>query len=74
MFKESFFFLLLNANLKDIKNLIYADSLTLTRIIKEMNKVIVKLKVNKAFETNQSFNRMLKMLRKIMTKKSIFIL
>ena len=38
-----------------------------------MNNEIAKLKANKTFETNQIFNRMLKMLRKTMTKKLIFI-
>ena len=38
-----------------------------------MNNAIAKLKTDKALETNQIFNQMLKMLRKTMTKKLIFI-
>ena len=34
--------------------------------------MILKLKANKTFETNEIFNRMLKMLRKTMTKVLIF--
>ena len=68
------FFLFLNVDLNDIKKFIYANSLTLTKSIKEINKAIVKLKADKAFETNQILNRMLKMLRRTMTIKLIFIL
>ena len=38
-----------------------------------MNNAIAKLKADKAFETDQIFNRMLKMLRETMTKRLIFI-
>ena len=38
-----------------------------------MNKTIVKLKANKASETNQILNRMLKILRKTMPRKLIFL-
>ena len=38
-----------------------------------MNNAIAKLKADKVFETNQILNRMLKMLRKTMTKKLIFV-
>ena len=38
-----------------------------------MNKTIIKLKANKAFETNQIFNRMFKVLRKTMMKRLISI-
>ena len=38
-----------------------------------MNKTIVKLKADKTFETNQIFNRILKMLRQTMTKNILFI-
>ena len=71
--KKTFFFLS-NVNLNDINNFIYADSLTLTKNIeRKINKAIAKLKANKAFETNQIFNRMLKLLRKTMTKKLVLI-
>ena len=45
---------------------------TVKRIM-EINKAIVKLKVDKAFKTNQIFNRVIKMLRKTLTKRPIFI-
>ena len=75
MFKNSFFFSALNADLSDINNFTYAESLTLTKSINknEMNNAIAKLKADKAFETDQILNRMLKMLRETMTKKLIFI-
>ena len=74
MFKNNFFFVL-NVDLKDINNFTYTKSLTLTKSIdkNKMNNAIAKLKANKAFKTNQIFNRMLKMLRETMTKKLIFI-
>ena len=69
------FFLLLNVDLNDIHNFIYVDSLTLIKNIKKIkiNKAIIKLKADKTSKTNQIFNRMLKMLRKTMTKKLTFI-
>ena len=75
IFKNKFFLFVLNTNLSDINNFTYAKSLTLTKsIIKnEINNAIAKLKADKAFETNQIFNRMLKMLRETMTKKLIFV-
>ena len=75
MFKNSFFSSALNADLSDINNFTYAESFTLTKSIdkNKINKTIVKLKADKASETNQIFNRMLKILRKTMTKKLIFI-
>ena len=75
MFKNSFFSFVLNADLSDINNFTYAESLTSTKSIdkNEMNNAIAKLKADKASETNQIFNRMLKMLRETMTKKLIFI-
>ena len=76
MFKNSFFPSALNANLSDINDFIYAEPLKLTKTIdkEEVNKAIAKLKADKASETNQIFNRMLKMLRETMTKRltSIF--
>ena len=70
--KKKFFSL--NVDLHDINNFIPVNSLILTRSIKkEINKVIVKLKVDKTSKTNQILNRMLKILRKTMTKKLIFI-
>ena len=58
-----------------MNNFICAESLTLTRSINKdkMNNTIAKLKADKAFETNQIFNQMLKMLRETMTKKLIFV-
>ena len=38
-----------------------------------MNNAIAKLKTNKAFEINQIFNQMLKMLRKTMIKRLISV-
>ena len=75
MFKNSFFFSTLNTDLSDINNFIYAESLTLTKNIdkNEMNNAIAKLKVDKAFKTDQILNRMLKMLRKTMTERLISI-
>ena len=75
MFKNSFFSFALNADLSDINNFTYAESLTLTKSIdkNKMNNAIAKLKADKTFETSQIFNRMLKTLRKTMTKKLIFI-
>ena len=75
MFKNSFFSFVLNVNLSDINNFIYAESLTLAKNIdrNEMNNAIAKLKADKAFETNQILNRMLKIVRKTMTKKLSFI-
>ena len=54
MFKNSFFSSVLNVDLSDINNFTYAKSLTLTKNINknEMNNAIVKLKADKAFETN----------------------
>ena len=76
MFKDSFFPPALNADLRDINDFTYAKSLKLTKIIdkEKINKAIAKLKANKAFKTDQIFNRMLKTLRETMTKKltSIF--
>ena len=65
MFKDSFFSSALNANLSDINNFTYAKPLKLTKIIdkEEVNKAIAKLKTDKASETNQILNQMLKMLR-----------
>ena len=75
MFKNTFFFSTLNADLNNINNFTYAKSLTLTKSIdkNEINTAIAKLKADKASKTNQIFNRMLKMLRETMTKKLIFI-
>ena len=75
MFKNSFFSSVLNVNLNDINNFRYAKSLTLTKSIdkNKMNNAIAMLKADKAFETNQTFNRMLKILRETITKKLIFI-
>ena len=74
MFKN-FFFFVLNVDLSDINNFTYAKLLTLTKSINknEINNAIAKLKADKAFETDQILNQMLKMLRKTMTKKLIFI-
>ena len=75
MFKNNFFSSALNADLSDITDFTYAKSLNLTKIIdkEEINKAIAKLKTDKASETNQIFNRMLKTLRETMTKKLILI-
>ena len=75
MFKTSFFFFSINANLNDIKNFAYVNLLKFTKCIdkNEIKKTIVKLKVNKTFKTNQILNRTLKILRKTLTKKLIFI-
>ena len=75
MFKNSFFPPALNADLNDINNFTYAEPLTLTKSINknEVNNAIAKLKADKAFETDQILNRMLKMLRETMTKRLIFI-
>ena len=75
MFKNSFFFFVLNVDLSDINNFTYAKSLTLTKSINKnaMNNAIAKLKADKASETNQIFNRMLKMLRETMTERLISI-
>ena len=66
MFKNNFFSFVLNVELSDIDNFTYAESLTLTKSIdkNEMNNAIAKLKADKAFKTDQIFNRMLKMLQK----------
>ena len=75
MFKNSFFSFALNADLNDINNFTYAKSLKLTKIIdkEKINKAIAKLKTDKASETNQILNRMLKTLLETMTKKLILI-
>ena len=54
IFKNSFFFSALNANLSDINDFTYAKSLKVTKIInkKKVNKTIAKLKTDKAFKTN----------------------
>ena len=75
MFKNSFFSFALNADLSDINNFTYAESLTLTKSIdkNEMNNAIAKLKADKTLETDQIFNRMLKIFRETMTKRLISI-
>ena len=72
-FKKSFFHFSLIVDLNDINNFIYADLLTLAKSIKKINKAIVTLKADKVFKTNQIFNRMLKRLRKTVTKIKIYI-
>ena len=75
MFKNSFFSSALNADLSDMNDFTYAKSLNLTKIInkKKVNKAIAKLKTDKTSETNQIFNRMLKMFRETMTKRLTLI-
>ena len=75
MFKDSFFSSALNADLSDMNDFTYAEPLNLTKIIdkEEVNKAIAKLKTDKASETNQILNRMLKMLRETMTKRLTLI-
>ena len=73
MFKKGFFYFLLNVDINNINNFSYVNSQKLTRSTKkEINKAIIRLKVDKTFETNQILNKRLKMLRKTMTKKLIF--
>ena len=61
--------------MSDINNFTYAKSLKLTKIIEKenVNKVIEKLKADKASKTNQILNRMLKTLRETITKKLTLI-